>query len=223
MPKMLRFGLANDSRAPRKIVRTTSGTLRLFGAGLPAFSLVSDGIRVIALVALVLCALSSAHADTVPIPRQPSIARPSTTVATFAKDDEVIVAFAPGEARSPIVLGALWSGKDKPPDSASSTAPRLDLRIALVDGGHPLLTWTELAGAVDYEVLRWAPSAGWSVLGRAPAFPQGFIDVGASGPAVGECTYRLVVRSAAKDVVIADVQYVAPGATDRPRPVRPLQ
>jgi hypothetical protein len=35
-----------------------------------------------------------------------------TTVA-----DEVVVAFQPGELRSPVVLGNLWNGNDKPPTS----------------------------------------------------------------------------------------------------------
>ena len=32
-------------------------------------------------------------------------------------DDEVLVAFEAGDARRPYVLGALWNGKDKPPES----------------------------------------------------------------------------------------------------------
>jgi hypothetical protein len=31
--------------------------------------------------------------------------------------DEVVVAFQPGSVRSPVVLGGLWDGSDKPPTS----------------------------------------------------------------------------------------------------------
>src|SRR4051812_2748650 len=35
-------------------------------------------------------------------------------------DDEVLVAFAHGDVRSPYVLGALWNGKDEPPQNNSN-------------------------------------------------------------------------------------------------------
>jgi uncharacterized protein involved in type VI secretion and phage assembly len=36
--------------------------------------------------------------------------------------DEVLVAFEHGDARSPYVLGSLWNGKDKPPQSGGDVA-----------------------------------------------------------------------------------------------------
>lgn len=39
-------------------------------------------------------------------------------------DDEVLVLFAHGDMESPIVIGALWGGKDKPPDKNPGGNPR---------------------------------------------------------------------------------------------------
>ena len=39
-------------------------------------------------------------------------------------DDEVLVMFAHGDMESPIVIGALWGGKDKPPDKNPGGNPR---------------------------------------------------------------------------------------------------
>jgi uncharacterized protein involved in type VI secretion and phage assembly len=36
---------------------------------------------------------------------------------TPAPGDEVVVVFERGDLRTPIVVGALWNGKDQPPDS----------------------------------------------------------------------------------------------------------
>jgi uncharacterized protein involved in type VI secretion and phage assembly len=41
--------------------------------------------------------------------------------------DEVIVAFERGDARSPIVIGALWNGKARPPATAAEAAGGLKL------------------------------------------------------------------------------------------------
>jgi len=37
------------------------------------------------------------------------------------KDDEVLVAFEGGDPRAPYVLGGLWNGRDKPPESMDSS------------------------------------------------------------------------------------------------------
>jgi uncharacterized protein involved in type VI secretion and phage assembly len=39
-------------------------------------------------------------------------------------DDEVLVMFAHGDMESPVVIGALWGGKDKPPDKNPGGNPR---------------------------------------------------------------------------------------------------
>jgi uncharacterized protein involved in type VI secretion and phage assembly len=43
-------------------------------------------------------------------------------------DDEVLVLFAHGSMESPIVIGALWGGKDKPPDKNSGGNPRRTIK-----------------------------------------------------------------------------------------------
>jgi uncharacterized protein involved in type VI secretion and phage assembly len=51
----------------------------------------------------------------------PSNAR--TSLASFVPDvnDEVLVAFEHGDVRSPVIVGNLWNGTDRPPSSATST------------------------------------------------------------------------------------------------------
>jgi uncharacterized protein involved in type VI secretion and phage assembly len=36
-------------------------------------------------------------------------------------DDEVLVAFEAGDPRSPVVLGTLWDGSDRPPEHRSAS------------------------------------------------------------------------------------------------------
>src|SRR3954471_1579186 len=40
------------------------------------------------------------------------------------KDDEVLVMFEHGDLNRPLVVGALWNGKDKPPDKTPDGNPR---------------------------------------------------------------------------------------------------
>src|SRR6201999_196748 len=40
------------------------------------------------------------------------------------KDDEVLVMFEHGDVNRPIVVGAIWGGKDKPPDKNPGGNPR---------------------------------------------------------------------------------------------------
>ncbi|MDQ3855312.1 MAG: phage baseplate assembly protein V, partial [Chloroflexota bacterium] len=49
-------------------------------------------------------------------------------------DDEVLVAFEHGDVRFPYVLGALWNGKDKPPESNDDG--RNDQRTIKSRSGH---------------------------------------------------------------------------------------
>ncbi|MDS0301123.1 phage baseplate assembly protein V [Halogeometricum sp. S1BR25-6] len=52
-------------------------------------------------------------------------------------DDEVLVAFEDGDIHYPYVLGALWNGRDKPPeDNASETN---DVRVVRSRSGHELV------------------------------------------------------------------------------------
>jgi uncharacterized protein involved in type VI secretion and phage assembly len=56
-------------------------------------------------------------------------------------DDEVLLAFESGDPSRPIVLGALWNGKDKPPDAGASSGPLLNDKVvsgtkAVGDGGQ---------------------------------------------------------------------------------------
>src|SRR4051812_17120040 len=52
-------------------------------------------------------------------------------------DDEVLVAFEGGDASRPYVLGALWNGKDQPPDSMDG-AGRNERRVVRTDHGVKL-------------------------------------------------------------------------------------
>jgi uncharacterized protein involved in type VI secretion and phage assembly len=47
------------------------------------------------------------------------------------KDDEVLVMFEHGDLNRPIVVGALWNGKDKPPDKNPGGNPRRVLKSRL--------------------------------------------------------------------------------------------
>jgi uncharacterized protein involved in type VI secretion and phage assembly len=49
-------------------------------------------------------------------------------------DDEVLVAFEHGSPASPIVIGALWNGKDKPPDQNADG--KNDVRMLKSRSGH---------------------------------------------------------------------------------------
>ncbi len=47
------------------------------------------------------------------------------------KDDEVLVMFEHGDINRPVVVGALWNGKDKPPDKNPGGNPRRVLKSRL--------------------------------------------------------------------------------------------
>ena len=51
-------------------------------------------------------------------------------------DDEVLVAFEHGDARSPYVVGALWNGKDTPP--AKNDDGKNNLRLIKSRSGHTI-------------------------------------------------------------------------------------
>jgi len=51
-------------------------------------------------------------------------------------DDEVLVAFADGNIRYPYVLGALWNGRDAPPETGD---PNNDIRKITSRSGHELV------------------------------------------------------------------------------------
>ncbi|ELZ32516.1 phage-related baseplate assembly protein [Halogeometricum pallidum JCM 14848] len=52
-------------------------------------------------------------------------------------DDEVLVAFENGDIHYPYVLGALWNGKDKPPEDNASESN--DVRLVRSRSGHELV------------------------------------------------------------------------------------
>ena len=51
-----------------------------------------------------------------------------------AKGDEVLVAFEYGDINSPIIIGSLWNGKDKPPESNSDG--NNNVRVIKSRSGH---------------------------------------------------------------------------------------
>ena len=61
-------------------------------------------------------------------------------------DDEVLVAFEHGSAEHPYVLGALWNGKDKPPESNSDG--KNNTRTIRSRSGH-VIRLTDTAGEKD--------------------------------------------------------------------------
>ena len=53
------------------------------------------------------------------------------------KNDEVLVAFVHGDMRTPVVLGGLYNGKDKPP-TKREPSPGLDQKMIRTKGKHAL-------------------------------------------------------------------------------------
>jgi uncharacterized protein involved in type VI secretion and phage assembly len=65
-------------------------------------------------------------------------------------DDEVLVGFAHGRLDSPFVIGALWNGKDKPPDNNSDG--KNDRRSFTSLSGH-VIRLTDTKGEERIEIL----------------------------------------------------------------------
>jgi phage protein D/phage baseplate assembly protein gpV len=66
------------------------------------------------------------------------------------KNDEVLVAFEQGDITRPYVLGALWNGKDKPPESNADG--QNNLRLIKSRSGH-LVRFDDTAGAEKIEII----------------------------------------------------------------------
>jgi len=66
------------------------------------------------------------------------------------KNDEVLVAFEQGDITRPYVLGALWNGKDKPPESNADG--QNNLRLIKSRSGH-LIRLDDTAGAEKIEII----------------------------------------------------------------------
>ena len=66
------------------------------------------------------------------------------------KDDEVLVAFEQGDIRRPYILGALWNGKDKPPESNSDG--QNNFRLIKSRSGH-LVRFDDTAGGEKIEII----------------------------------------------------------------------
>jgi len=65
-------------------------------------------------------------------------------------DDEVLVAFEHGDVRFPYVLGALWNGKDAPPESNDNG--KNNIRLVHSRSGH-LIRLDDTDGAEKIEVI----------------------------------------------------------------------
>ena len=66
------------------------------------------------------------------------------------KNDEVLVAFEQGDITRPYILGALWNGKDKPPESNADG--QNNLRLIKSRSGH-LIRLDDTAGAEKIEII----------------------------------------------------------------------
>jgi len=64
-------------------------------------------------------------------------------------DDEVLVAFQHGDIRFPYILGALWNGKDKPPESNNGAN---NLRTIKSRSGH-IIRLDDTADAEKIEII----------------------------------------------------------------------
>ena len=65
-------------------------------------------------------------------------------------EDEVLVAFLHGDLRQPFVLGALWNGKEKPPETNSDG--NNDIRLIKTRSGH-IVRFTDKDGSEKIEVI----------------------------------------------------------------------
>lgn len=66
-----------------------------------------------------------------------------------AVDDEVLIAFVAGDPRHPVVTGALWNGRDTPPETMDAENTRRTIQTRT---GH-VLRFDEAAGGGRVEVL----------------------------------------------------------------------
>lgn len=66
-----------------------------------------------------------------------------------AVDDEVLVAFVAGDPRHPVVTGALWNGRDTPPETMDAENTRRTIQTRT---GH-VLRFDEAAGGGRVEIL----------------------------------------------------------------------
>ncbi|MGH3943136.1 MAG: phage baseplate assembly protein V [Pseudonocardiaceae bacterium] len=65
-------------------------------------------------------------------------------------DDEVLVAFEHGSPEFPYVLGGLWNGKDKPPETNSDG--KNDVRVIKSRSGH-VIRLTDTKGSEQIEII----------------------------------------------------------------------
>jgi len=65
-------------------------------------------------------------------------------------DDEVLVAFEPGQVDSPFVVGSLWNGRDTPPESNSNG--QNDHRTIKSRSGH-ILRFNDASGGETIEII----------------------------------------------------------------------
>ena len=61
-------------------------------------------------------------------------------------DDEVLVAFEHGDVTRPYILGALWNGKDKPPETSA------DIKLIKSTSGH-IIRLDDTSGSEKIEII----------------------------------------------------------------------
>jgi uncharacterized protein involved in type VI secretion and phage assembly len=110
------------------------------------------------------------------------------------KDDEVLVMFEHGDVNRPLVVGALWNGKDKPPDKNPGGNPRRviksrqgskitfdddQMKIIIEDGtGKGKITFDSNANkiiieALDGDVCFQSPKGDMTIVAKSASFKAG--------------------------------------------------
>ncbi len=72
---------------------------------------------VLAIAVSILLAASTSDSVSADGPYLNEAVKSTETFLLFEADDEVLVAFEHGDINRPIVIGAMWNGKDAPPSS----------------------------------------------------------------------------------------------------------
>jgi phage baseplate assembly protein gpV len=93
--------------------------------------------------------------------------------------DEVVVGFEMGDINRPVILGALWSDQDAPPDGVDTSSSNNIRSIVSRDGHQVTLDDTPGAGKVQIKIAGDPPSGGFEI--TIEAGPQPKINIKTTG------------------------------------------